>query len=143
MLALTALVGFTLALLPIVLTPGASFTLASAKGAAGDRTGAVSVIVGTGAGILTHAVLAGWGLAGIVVASAELFAVIRIIGAGYLVALGLWMLWRSRGRGVVREAEVVRRSAPRTIGAAYAANVLNVKAASVYLTLAPQFLAAD
>ena len=36
MLALTALVGFTLALLPIVLTPGASFTLASAKGAAGD-----------------------------------------------------------------------------------------------------------
>lgn len=56
-----ALLGFAAAVLPLVVTPGASFTLVTARGLAGDRRGAVATIAGTGLGIVTHAVLAGWG----------------------------------------------------------------------------------
>lgn len=50
-----SLVGFLLAVTPLVMTPGASFTLVSAKGVSSDRRGAFQIILGTGLGILTHA----------------------------------------------------------------------------------------
>ena len=138
--------GFTLALLPIVLTPGASFTLVTAKGVAGDRRGALATIAGTGLGILSHACLAGLGLAGLVTQSAEMYQAIRLAGAAYLVGLGLWMVWQGRrfGRPAASTGTKARPQAPgAALGAAYLANVLNVKAAAVYLTLAPQFIPAE
>ena len=68
-----SLVGFLLALTPLVMTPGASFKLVSAKGVSGDRRGAFQIVLGTGLGILTHAVLAGLGLAALVMQSAQAY----------------------------------------------------------------------
>lgn len=133
-------------MLPVVMTPGASFTLVTMRGVAGDRTGAAAVILGTALGIATHAVLAGVGLAGVVMRSAELYHVIRLVGAAYLVGLGVWMVWHSghpsQASSPTSPADE-RRPPHRTVMSAYAANVLNVKAAAVYLTLAPQFIPAD
>lgn len=146
MLSIAAVCGFGLAVTPLVLTPGASFTLVSARGLVGDRRGAWATIAGTAAGILTHAVLAGVGLAALVMRSAELYAFVRLIGAAYLVGLGALLLWRSV-RGVAQVPTGERTAAThhggRSLRRAYAANVLNVKAASVYLTLAPQFVSTD
>lgn len=141
-----ALLGFGLAVAPLVLTPGASFTLVSARGLSGDRRGAWATILGTAAGILTHAVLAGIGLSALVMRSAELYQVVRFIGAVYLVGLGALLLWRAlRGQRVPRSS--AHPSPPERgrhrLRQAYLANVLNVKAASVYLTLAPQFIGAE
>lgn len=145
MLDVAALIGFALAVAPLVLTPGASFTLVSARALVGDRAGAWAVIGGTAAGIATHAVLAGIGLASLVMESAELYRVVRIAGAVYLVGLGIVLLWRS-GRLRVEPPRPVpggaRRSLAREGWIAFLANVLNVKAAAVYLTLAPQFVGA-
>lgn len=156
MLGTAALLGFGVALVPIVLTPGASFTLVSERGVSGDHRGALATIVGTGAGILTHAVLAGAGLAAVVMSSAQLYSAIRVIGAMYLIVLGLMLLWQSRAHvaditDVAENAPTPARDgeprAPQTsmwgaLAKAYVANVLNVKAAAVYLSLAPQFLTA-
>ncbi|AQP43446.1 LysE family translocator [Tessaracoccus flavus] len=87
-----SLVGFLLAVTPLVMTPGASFTLVSAKGVSGDRRGAFQIILGTGLGILTHAVLAGLGLAVLVMQSAQAYAVVRLVGTAYLVGLVVWLL---------------------------------------------------
>ena len=99
MLPLTALLGFCLAVIPITVTPGASFSLVSARGLAGDHLGAWATILGTGLGIFTHGLLAGLGLAVVVMQSAQLYAAIRLIGAGYLIGLGLMFLWNARRRG--------------------------------------------
>lgn len=132
-----ALVGFLLAVLPLVVTPGASFALASRATVRGDLRGLAQVITGTGLGIVTHAFLAGMGLSALVMASAQAFAVVRTVGALYLLALGISMI-----AGVVRGGPRPTKPARRRlgVGAAYLANVLNPKAAGVYLTLAPQFL---
>lgn len=104
------------------------------------------MIVGTAVGICTHAVLAGVGLAALVMQSAELYRGLRIVGALYLLVLGSSLMWRS-----CRATDDAHRSAadskqPRglfgQVRTAFTANVLNVKAATVYLTLAPQFIPA-
>lgn len=143
MLSVAALLGFCLAVTPLVITPGASFTLVSARGVAGDRRGAWAVITGTAVGIATHAVLAGFGLAAVVMRSAQLYQGLRLVGAAYLVGLGATLVWRSlRAKESLAPEEKPISPSPVAVHLrrSYLANVLNVKAASVYLTLAPQFL---
>jgi threonine/homoserine/homoserine lactone efflux protein len=145
-----AAVGFAVALVPLVLTPGVSFTLATRRTLAGERHGALLVAAGTATGILIHAVLATAGLSAVVTRSAQAFTVVKLIGAAYLVWLGARYLWRTRPGGSEPRAEsgtrgVGSRHRSRAGRGAYTqallGNVLNPKAAVVYLTLAPQFVA--
>ena len=146
MVEYAALMGFAMAVTPLVLTPGASFTLVSARGMLGDRRGAWASILGTGIGILIHAALAGAGLAAVVMHSAELHRYLWLAGAAYLIGLGLWLWLRSRSSDGPSSMASSMGGAPvpRSMWVdgrrAFVANVLNVKAAAVYLTLAPQFL---
>src|SRR6266513_366938 len=55
--------GFALAVLPICLTPGTSFTLVTSRVLARGRRGGALVAAGTACGIVCHATLAGLGLA--------------------------------------------------------------------------------
>lgn len=141
-----AVVAFALSVLPLVVTPGASFTLVSTRGLAGDRRGAGLVILGTACGIVVHAILAGVGLAAIVLRSAELYRGVRLMGALCLIGLGLSLIWKSY-RSRSDAAETLSTSVPASPGStwlgAFVANVLNVKAATIYLTLAPQFIASS
>ena len=124
-----AVAGFLAAVFPITATPGASVALLIQ---AGPRR-ALPVIAGTITGLYVHASLAVLGLSAIVMQSSEAFAVVRVVGAVYLVGLGLWT-WFFGGS---------RRPKPRSEPSyvrAVLANVLNPKAAAIYLTLVPQFV---
>lgn len=133
-----AVAGFLLAILPLIATPGASLTLLTQRVVSrGPRQGA-AVILGTATGLYIHAALASAGLAALVMRSSELFTALRIAGGAYLIALGLWT-WRSR----TPSAPTVprgRRVGSSTYGHALLGNVLNPKAASIFLTLVPQFI---
>lgn len=145
MIDLAGMAGFAAVVAPLVVTPGASFTLVSARGLVGDHRGAWATIAGTAAGIMTHAVLAGIGLATLVMQSAQLYAYIRVIGALYLIGLGLSLVLRSTEtpRTPVDGEERAFPSLWAQGQCAYLANVLNVKPAMIYLSLAPQFIGAS
>ncbi|GAB2529648.1 LysE family translocator [Nocardia heshunensis] len=132
-------IGFVLAVTPVCLTPGASFTLVTQRVIAGSRREGLLVAAGTATGLCVHAGLAAIGLSALVMRSAEAFTVVRLAGAAYLVWLGLSVLRGNRGR-----AESPSRKLPWRGHNSYVqgllGNVLNPKAAAVYLTLAPQFL---
>ena len=136
----SATLGFALAVLPLCLTPGASFTLVTSRVLARGRRSGVLVAAGTACGIVCHATLAGLGLAAAVMHSSVAFTVIKLVGAGYLIGLGLVTIYRSRAN---RPARLDRRL-PWVGHADFVqgllGNLLNPKAAAVYLTLAPQFL---
>lgn len=129
---------FLLAVFPIIATPGVSFTLMTQRVATQGRRAGVAVAGGTVTGLLVHAGLAIVGLSALVMRSATAFTVVRIAGAAYLVVLGLMTLWSAR-----RTAPTARRL-PWTGHGPYVqallGNVLNPKAASVYLSLVPQFV---
>ncbi|MEU3456262.1 LysE family transporter [Micromonospora sp. NPDC006766] len=99
-------------------------------------------------GLYAHAVLAAVGLAVLVLRSSQAFWVVKLAGAAYLAGLGVWMMWSSIRRtasstpanpGGPDGRRRWRARHPYLQG--LLGNVLNPKAAAVYLTLAPQFLA--
>ncbi|MGW0431978.1 LysE family translocator [Micromonospora sp. NPDC003197] len=155
----TAILGFLAAVLPFVVTPGASLTLLTQRvGSAGRRAGR-SVILGTTTGLYVHAMLATAGLSALVMRSSQMFTAVKLVGAVYLVALGIWTLRlaaqarrSTSARPATSPPYPAPTGVPRTGRAAIAqasrstylqallGTVLNPKAAAIYLTLVPQFL---
>lgn len=156
------MLGFALAVAPITLTPGTSFALVVSRVGAGGRRQGWWVILGTVTGIYLHAALAAAGLAALVLRSSQAFWVVKLAGAGYLVGLGCWLLVSAARRRPTPPSPAAT-SMPRPTAApeppttragwrrlagrvrhpylqGLLGNVLNPKAAAVYLTLAPQFL---
>jgi len=136
------LFAFALAIVPIVVTPGASFTLMAAHALGSERGAVRRVAAGTALGILSHAVLAAVGLSAVVMQSAQLYRLVQLAGALYLIGLGIAAILQNRSTPAtsLEPAAPARRLRLRT---AYLANLLNPKAAAVYLTLVPQFLGPD
>ncbi|MEU7800183.1 LysE family translocator [Micromonospora arborensis] len=139
-----AVLGFLVAVAPITATPGASLTLVVSRVATGGRRQGWWVILGTVTGLYVHATLAAVGLAALVLRSSQAFWVVKLVGAGYLVGLGIWLLWSAARRRTGPPPTVRARRLPWRVHHPYLqgllGNVLNPKAAAIYLTLAPQFL---
>lgn len=137
-----AVLGFLAAVAPITMSPGTSLTLVVSRVAAAGRRHGWWIIAGTITGLYVHATLAAVGLAALVLHSAQAFRVVKTIGAVYLIGLGLWLIWSTMRRPATRSSPRRRRwsGVRHPYGQALLGNVLNPKAASIYLTLAPQFL---
>ncbi|MFJ8579791.1 LysE family translocator [Micromonospora sp. NPDC093277] len=141
-----AVLGFLAAVAPITTTPGTSLTLVVSRVTGGGPRQGWWVILGTVTGLYAHATLAAVGLAALVLRSSQAFWVVKLAGAAYLVGLGLWMMWSSLRRTAPPatppdRARRMRWRARHPYLQGLLGNVLNPKAAAVYLTLAPQFLA--
>ncbi|MGW6405440.1 LysE family translocator [Streptomyces sp. NPDC055134] len=102
----------------------------------------VLVAFGSASGLLVHATLAAVGMSALVMSSAQALTVVKLLGGIYLVWLGV-TTWRSARRGIEATRPVRWRlpwAGMEGFGQGLWSNVLNPKAASVYLTLVPQFL---
>lgn len=139
---------FLAAIFPLIATPGASLTLLVREVATHGRGRAAPVVLGTVTGLYVHASLALAGLSALVMHSSKAFEAVKLAGAAYLIALGVhcWYTARSGSGGTADgTAEYQGTKSPRvgtltTYRQAVLANVLNPKAASIFLTLVPQFL---
>jgi len=91
---------FLLITLVLMVTPGPIVTLVIATGATQGIRAGLATVAGTvlGNGILVGSIA--FGLSFVIASSATLFEIIRWVGAGYLVWLGL-QVWHSAGRGPV------------------------------------------
>jgi threonine/homoserine/homoserine lactone efflux protein len=97
---------------------------------------------GTGLGGMAHVVAGGLGVSAIVLASAELFTALKLVGAAYLVWLGIRTFQSAR-----REAATALngRSAPpigqrRAFREGVVVEALNPKTAAFFLAFVPQFV---
>lgn len=140
-----AILGFLAAVLPLVATPGASLAVLVQHVTDNGRRQALPVILGTATGLYIHATFAIAGLSALVMHSSQAFIAAKVIGAAYLIGLGIWT-WRSATATASARAPARRRLPVRSDSVytqALLVNVLNPKAVSVYLTLVPQFIEAD
>lgn len=124
------------ALLPVALSPGASFTLVMSGALAAGHKGLFRTLAGTALGIYTHAVLIGFGITAVLISSPASFAVLKFFGTAYLLWLGA-MLIRNGIRANPEGFADTKHSV--TLRAAWIANVLNPKAIIFYLTVVSQF----
>lgn len=122
-------------MMPIALSPGASFTLALNNAVTQGARGALRIIVGTALGIYTHAILASIGISALLLRYPALMRALTLLGTGYLVYLALRLLQRG-WQGASRSPA---SGCSWGIRAAYVANVLNIKAILLYVTVVPLF----
>lgn len=114
------------------------------SGSQGWRAGSVAAL-GIGTGTMVHVLAAALGLSAVLSASTELFAVIKLMGALYLVYLGLSMFWQGiRAPSTPNEAVALPvLSYGRIYRQGLLTNVLNPKVALFFLAFVPQFIAPD
>jgi len=119
------------------LSPGPTVMLISAYGFKGGLRDALAAVAGTQTGNTLWYVICVTGLGALVTASPLVFHAIRLLGAAYLVFLGLSALWRSwRAAG--------EDQGPKLMGKPYVQALLtqmgNPKAILFFGALVPQFL---
>jgi threonine/homoserine/homoserine lactone efflux protein len=109
----------------------------------GWRGGAVAAL-SIGAGTLVHIAAAALGLSAILAASAAAFTAVKLVGAAYLLYVGISLI-RSAGKSRSSTgATVVRPASMRGIFVqGFLTNVLNPKVALFFLAFLPQFVASD
>lgn len=139
------LVPFLITVGVLTVTPGPDMLLVLKNGLqSGSRVGWMTG-VGCCVGIAVHATLAVLGLSAILAASATAYTVVKLVGAAYLVYLGVTMVLSAWRGGDGHEAAVVQRVERSAAGAfrqGLFTNLLNPKIAILFLTLLPQFVAA-
>jgi homoserine/homoserine lactone efflux protein len=136
-LTLHGLLLFIGAELVFSLTPGPTVMLISAYGFKGGLRDALAAIAGTQTGNTLWYVICVTGLGALVTASPLVFHGIKLLGAAYLIWLGLVSLWRSR-------AAPDAALGPRLMGKPYLQATLtqlgNPKAILFFGAFVPQFL---
>ncbi|WP_408068691.1 LysE family translocator [Williamsia herbipolensis] len=138
-ISLPAASGMVLTALVMVLTPGPNMMyLVTRSIGQGRRAGLVS-LAGTGVGFVVYMLMANLGLAVVFVAVPWLFIGVKAAGVVYLAHLA-WQALRPGGRGVFEVADLPRDSSARLFSMGLVTNLLNPKAAIMYLTLIPQFI---
>lgn len=139
-----ALLSFAVVAAVLTITPGLDMALVLRSALRDGRGSAVATGVGICAGSLVWAVAAAVGVSALLTASATAFTVLKLVGAAYMLFLGLRMLW-----GVVRgTGHVDLDAAPRTRGGAWEhlrrgllTNLLNPKVGAFYVAVLPHFMA--
>lgn len=139
----TQLALYFAAALALAVTPGPGIFYVAARTLAGGRAEGVASSFGTGLGGMVHVLAGGLGVSAVVLASAELFTALKLIGAAYLVWLGVRTFQSARqdpspraGAGAAAPPVGPRRAFREGV----LVEALNPKAAAFFLAFVPQFV---
>jgi threonine/homoserine/homoserine lactone efflux protein len=135
---------FVISGLLLNLTPGPdTLYIVSRSSSQGWRAGAVAAL-GIGVGTFVHIAAAALGLSAILAASATAFTAVKIVGAAYLLYVGISLIRAAGKQAASTGAISVRPASIRDIFIqGFLTNVLNPKVALFFLAFLPQFVAAD
>ncbi len=138
---LPTVTGFIAAALVVLLLPGPAVLYIVARSLAqGRRAGLVSV-AGLSTGALVHVAAATVGLSAILVASATAFNAVKLLGAAYLIYLGVRAIHAAwLGENTRTPGTLAVRSARRLFAEGVLVSVLNPKIAVFFLAFLPQFV---
>jgi threonine/homoserine/homoserine lactone efflux protein len=125
----------------LTITPGADMAMVSRSVLIGGRREAFATTLGILAGCLVWAIVSAAGVAAVVAASRTAYDALRLVGAAYLVWLGVQSLIAAR-RGDYRDTGEERPRARRSAAfrQGLLTNLFNPKIAIFYSTFLPQFI---
>ena len=139
MLHPAALLTFSAAALVLLLIPGPAVLYIVSQSVEHGRRAGLTATLGVHAGTMVHLTAAALGLSAILVSSSLAFTTVKLLGAGYLICLGLRALLGSEGEAATapaaREVRLVRVFRQGVL-----VNVTNPKTALFFFAFLPQFL---
>ena len=133
----TSLSLFLFAALMIAVVPGPGIFYVAARTLSGGRRAGFASTIGTGLGGLVHVMAGAVGVSAIILASAELFAALKLIGAFYLVWLG-FRTFRDAGR--LTPDRLAIPAPEQAFRDGVLVEALNPKTAAFFLAFIPQFI---
>ena len=143
MLDLAQLALFLPAAFLLAITPGPGIFYVAARTLAGGRTEGIASSFGTGLGGMVHVLAGSVGVSALVLASAQLFTALKLLGAAYLVWLGIRTVRAARREALAAPdsaAAVPALGARRAFRDGVFVEALNPKTAAFFLAFLPQFV---
>lgn len=137
MFPIDVFLSFTLACLFLVITPGPDNLLAIGRGLSQGKVAATLSGFSSGMGILFHVLAATFGLTLLIQTSELAFYGVKIVGAAYLIFLGIKVL---RSRNLFSLEAVKKRSLINIFSTGFLSAALNPKPGMFVLAFIPQFI---
>lgn len=131
--------GMTLAALGMVLTPGPNMVYLVSRSVSQGRSAGLVSLAGTGVGFVAYMAMANLGLSAVFVAVPWIYIGLKAAGVAYI----LWLAWsalRPNGTGVFDVHDLKPDRPFKLFRMGLITNLVNPKAAIMYLTLIPQFI---
>ena len=127
------------------MSPGPDFVLVTRHAALSGRRAGVSAALGIACGVFAWAVVAAFGVAALLAASAVAFSIVKLAGAAYLAYLGVKSLRAAIRGGSAALAQARTRTVSSWVAfrQGLVTNLLNPKAAVFFIALMPQFVSGD
>jgi threonine/homoserine/homoserine lactone efflux protein len=130
---------FAIAAEIILVIPGPTILLVVSQAIAHGRWSVMPLVAGVLLGDFTAMTLSMLGLGAVLAASAALFTVLKWIGAGYLIYLGL-RLWRRSPEQASDEAAEAATTGGKLFQRAFIVTALNPKSIAFFVAFLPQFV---
>jgi len=139
-----SLLAFIPVALLLTLLPGADTALVTRNALALGLPGARWTILGILTGCLIHATASALGLSAILATSARAYETVKLVGAAYLVWIGIQAIRNAQGAPGADPSTALGMTAASRGGhpfmQGFLTNILNPKVALFYLTFLPQFI---
>ncbi|EEO02094.1 TPA: LysE family translocator [Vibrio cholerae] len=137
---------FLIAITILTLTPGLDTALVIRNTSRAGFADGCTTSLGICFGLFVHATFSAIGISAILAQSAELFQIVKMVGAAYLIGLGISSLrsLMKTGQGIeVASLAHAQFRLTRSLREGFLSNVLNPKTAVFYLAFLPQFINPD
>jgi threonine/homoserine/homoserine lactone efflux protein len=133
----TSLLIFIAAGLVLLLTPGPAVFYIIARSIDQGRPAGLVSTLGVGVGTMFHVIAAAFGISALLVSSALLFNIVKLLGAGYLIYLGFRKLFVEKEQ--IQTNQIEPASLKQIFYQGVIVNILNPKTALFFFAFLPQF----
>ncbi len=140
MIPTTHLVAFVVAAVVIIIVPGPGVLFAIGRALVLGRRPALLSVLGHAAGVAVGLVAVAFGLGAIVAASAIALTIIKVIGAAYLIFLGVQAIRERKSLVAALDADVPVVSTRRVVWQGFVVGLSNPKSIVFFAAVLPQFV---
>ncbi|HEX2669104.1 MAG TPA: LysE family translocator [Gammaproteobacteria bacterium] len=137
--SLAAMTAFGIISFGFAITPGPNMMYILSRSLSQGAAAGLMSLVGVAAGFVVYLLLSAFGITAVVMAVPVAYDALRIAGAAYLLYLA-WGVLKPGGRSPFETRTLPPHSDRRLIAMGFMTNLLNPKAAMLYLALLPQFI---
>ncbi len=137
----TQAVLFIVTSLLVIITPGQDMILVMSRAIAGGSKAGITTAAGVSIGLMGHTLLTAFGLGSLLMASELLFTVFKLVGAVYLIYLGIRLVFSKSARLNLEQVQPAQLKKLFLVGAL--SNISNPKITIFYFAFLPQFISSD
>ncbi|MFL5824657.1 MAG: LysE family translocator [Solirubrobacteraceae bacterium] len=131
---------FLLTVYALIVVPGPSVAFVVSRGVSLGRSAALATVLGNAAGFALQLVVVAVGVGSVLARSEVAFEVLKILGATYLVALGLRSIWQRKTLALTFATTPARKPLAQILREGFVVGATNPKGLVIFAAILPRFL---